>query len=322
MRVLTGLQPSGKLHIGNYFASIKPMVENQNSSDNEMFMFIANYHAMTSNSDGLSLKESTFEAACAFLALGIDPQKSTFWVQSDVKEVLELYWILSQFTPMGLLERAHSYKDKVSKGFEPYHGLFSYPVLMAADILLYNSQIVPVGKDQIQHVEIARDIAAKFNHTYGDIFTMSESKVEENIATIPGTDGAKMSKSYKNTIDIFASQKVLKKQTGKIVTDSTPLEEPKEWKDCNVFNIAKLFLDRSGQEELIKRYKSGQEGYGHFKMYLKDLIWEYFKDEREKFDYYLNNRDEVNQILQEGAKKARDVAQKNMAKIRELVGIY
>ncbi|PSM52340.1 tryptophanyl-tRNA synthetase [Campylobacter blaseri] len=322
MRVLTGLQPSGKLHIGNYFASIKPMVENQNSGDNEMFIFIANYHAMTSNSDGLSLKESTFEAACAFLALGIDPQRSIFWVQSDVKEVLELYWILSQFTPMGLLERAHSYKDKVSKGFEPYHGLFSYPVLMAADILLYDSQIVPVGKDQIQHIEIARDIAAKFNHTYGEIFTMPESKTEENIATIPGTDGAKMSKSYKNTIDIFATQKTLKKQTSKIITDSTPLEEPKEWKDCNVFNIAKLFLDQSGQEELIKRYKSGEEGYGHFKMYLKDLIWEYFKEQREKFDYYVNNKSEVDEILQEGAVKARSIAKKNMLKIRELVGIY
>ena len=255
MRILTGLQPSGKLHLGNYFASIKQMVEAQGQS--EMFMFIANYHAMTSVADAGKLKQNTYEAASAFLSLGIDPQKSVFWVQSDVKEVLELYWILSQYTPMGLLERAHSYKDKVAKGLTSHHGLFSYPVLMAADILLYGAQIVPVGKDQIQHVEIARDIAIKFNNEHGEIFVLPEYKVDENVATVPGTDGAKMSKSY-----------------------------------------------------------------GNFKMYLNELVWDYFADARGKFDYYLNHAGEVDEILNEGAKKAQAVAAPIMEKIRAVTGIY
>lgn len=322
MRTFTGLQPSGKLHLGNYFASIKPMIDRQNSNDDEMFMFIANYHAMTSVSDGTKLKNSTFEAACAFLALGIDPNKSTFWVQSDVKDVLELYWIISQYTPMGLLERAHAYKDKIAKGFDAHHGLFSYPVLMAADILLYDSNLVPVGKDQIQHVEIARDIALKFNNIHGDIFTMPEARVDENVATVPGTDGAKMSKSYGNTIDIFADAKTLKKQISSIVTDSTALEEPKEWKNCNIYNIAKLFLDESAKKELQKRYEKGGEGYGHFKMYLNELTLEYFKEAREKFEYYLNHCDEVYGLLDIGAKKAQKVADETMQKVRECVGIY
>lgn len=322
MRILTGLQPSGKLHLGNYFASIKPMIDLQNEGSSDMFMFIANYHALTSAKDAHLLANNTFEAACAFLALGIDPQKSTFWVQSAVKEVLELYWILSSYTPMGLLERAHAYKDKVAKGFDTKHDLFSYPVLMAADILLYDSNLVPVGKDQIQHVEIARDIALKFNNSHGEIFTLPEAKVDENIATVPGTDGAKMSKSYGNTIDIFADAKTLKKQTGKIVTDSTPLESPKEWQNCNVYNIAKLFLDDDGQKELQKRYEKGGEGYGHFKAYLNELVSEYFKDAREKFEYYLNNKDKVDEILSIGAKKASTIAAKKMEKVREIVGIY
>ena len=219
MIILTGLQPSGKLHIGNYFASIAPMIVAQNrlnlasnseqilgangANSDQMLMFIANYHAMTSLNDGERLKQSTFEAACAFLALGIDPQKSVFWVQSDVKSVLELYWILSAYTPMGLLERAHAYKDKIANGLESHHALFSYPVLMAADILLYNANFVPVGKDQIQHVEIARDIALKFNNAHGDIFALPQAKVSENVAIVPGTDGRKLSKSYANTINIF-----------------------------------------------------------------------------------------------------------------------
>ena len=320
MRVLTGLQPSGKLHLGNYFASIKQMVEAQGQS--EMFMFIANYHAMTSVADAGKLKQNTYEAASAFLSLGIDPQKSVFWVQSDVKEVLELYWILSQYTPMGLLERAHSYKDKVAKGLTSHHGLFSYPVLMAADILLYGAQVVPVGKDQIQHVEIARDIAIKFNNEHGDIFVLPEYKVDENVATVPGTDGAKMSKSYGNTIDIFAGAKELKKQISSIVTTSEPLEAPKQWQDCNVYNIAKLFLDEDGQKALQARYERGGEGHGHFKMHLNELVWEYFADAREKFDYYLNHAGEVDEILNEGAKRARAIAAPIMEKIRAATGIY
>ncbi|AII15177.1 tryptophanyl-tRNA synthetase [Campylobacter iguaniorum] len=322
MRTLTGLQPSGKFHLGNYFASIKPMVEAQNLGKDDMFMFIANYHAMTSVSEAKKLKDATFEAAAAFLALGIDPDKSTFWVQSDVKEVLELYWILSQLTPMGLVERAHAYKDKVAKGAEAHHGLFSYPVLMAADILLFNSNLVPVGKDQIQHVEIARDLALKFNNAHGEIFVLPEAKVEANIATVPGTDGAKMSKSYGNTIDIFSDAKTLKKQCSSIVTDSTPLEEPKEWKTCNVFAIAKLFLDDAGQAELAKRYEKGGEGYGHFKMYLNELVWNYFGDARDKFDYYINHKNEVYEMLDTGANKARKVARATMEKVRDVVGIY
>jgi len=319
MRVLTGLQPSGALHIGNYFGSIRQMKELQDSSD--LFIFIANYHALTSLKDGKALSENTLDAAINFLSLGIDPNKSTFWLQSDVKEVLELYWILSSFTPMGLLERAHSYKDKVAKGVTANHALFSYPVLMAADILLYDSQIVPVGKDQIQHVEITRDIAIKFNNEFGDILTIPQFKVDEAVATVPGTDGAKMSKSYGNTIDIFCTQKELKKSTGKIVTDSTPLEEPKEYSDCNVFALSKLFLDESGQEDLKERYKKGGEGYGHFKMHLRELIWNYFEPARAKREYYTNHKDEVRDILHTGAKKAREIALKKMEIIKEKVGI-
>lgn len=322
MITLTGLQPSGKLHLGNYFASIKPMIERQNSSSDEMFMFIANYHAMTSLSDAHKLSDNTIEAACAFLALGIDPQKSVFWVQSDVKEVLELYWILSAYTPMGLLERSHAYKDKITKGFEAKHNLFSYPVLMAADILLYNADFVPVGKDQIQHVEIARDIALKFNNAHGEFFTLPQAKVEKNLATIPGTDGAKMSKSYSNTIDIFADAKMLKKQISSIVTDSTPLVSPKEWRDCNVYKIAELFLNDGEKLALQKRYENGGEGYGHFKAYLNEVVWNYFKDAREKFEYFMNNKNEVLEILDAGAKKAKNIARENMQNIRKICGIY
>nr|MBP3724578.1 tryptophan--tRNA ligase [Campylobacter sp.] len=322
MRTLTGLQPSGKLHLGNYFASIKPMVEAQNNSDCDMFIFIANYHAMTSLNDSHKLKQSTFEAACAFLALGIKPEKSTFWVQSDVKEVLELYWILSQLTPMGLVERAHAYKDKVAKGLEAHHGLFSYPILMAADILLYDSNAVPVGKDQIQHVEIARDLAIKFNNKFGEVFVLPEAKVSENIAVIPGTDGAKMSKSYGNTVDIFSDAKTLKKQIGSIVTSSEPLEAPKDWQNCNVFNIAKLFLDENGQNLLRLRYEKGGEGHGHFKAYLNDLVWEYFSEARDKFDYFTNNKNKVYEILNQGALKASKIANEKMRQVRDLVGIY
>ncbi len=319
MRVLTGIQPSGDLHIGNYFGSIKQMINAQ--KENETFIFLANYHALTTVSDGERLKELTLKAAIDFLALGVDPQKSVFWVQSDVKEVLELYWVLSNFTPMGLLERAHSYKDKVAKGILPNHSLFSYPVLMAADILLFSPDIIPVGKDQIQHVEITRDIAVKFNNEYGEIFKLPEYKVEENVATVPGIDGQKMSKSYNNTINIFDEEKKQLKKIKKIVTEAVPLEEPKEWRDCNVYNIAKLFLDEAGQKELQARYERGGEGHGHFKLYLHELIWDYFKPYREKREYYLNHTDEVRDILNEGAKKAKETALPLIEKIRSVTGI-
>ena len=317
MRVLTGIQPSGDLHIGNYFGSIKQMVDAQKNSDT--FAFIANYHAMTSG--GKDLSKLTMQCATDFLALGIDPEKSTFWIQSDVKEVLELYWILSQFTSMGLLERAHSYKDKVAKGLNANHSLFSYPVLMAADIILFDTEIVPVGKDQIQHVEMARDIAVKFNNEYGDIFTLPEHQVEAEVATVPGIDGAKMSKSYGNTINIFGEEKKIQKVIKKIVTDTTPLEEPKEFESCNIYALAKLFLDKNGLEAFEERYRTPGEGYGHFKLYLHDVMWEYFRPYREKREYFENNQDEVREILKSGAQKARSIAAKKMEIIRLKTGI-
>ncbi|MBM0636831.1 tryptophan--tRNA ligase [Campylobacter sp. VicNov18] len=319
MRVLTGLQPSGDLHIGNYFGAIKQMIEAQNS--NEMFIFIANYHAMTSLQDGEKLKENSLKTAAAFLSLGIDPQKSVFWLQSDIKEVIELYWILSQFTPMGLLERAHSYKDKIAKGLSASHGLFSYPVLMAADILLFDARVVPVGKDQIQHVEIARDIALKVNNEWGEIFVLPQARIDEQVAVVVGTDGAKMSKSYQNTIDIFASQKLLKKQIASIVTDSTALNVPKDYKNCNVFKIIKLFLDEIEQKNLQARYQKGGEGYGHFKMYLNELVNDYFKEAREKYDEFLENPSHLKEILDFGAQKASKIAKEKMQKIYEKIGL-
>ena len=319
MRVLTGIQPSGDLHIGNYFGSIKQMVDAQQAG--ETFAFIANYHAMTSVSDGKKLAELTMQSATDFLALGIDPEKSTFWVQSDVKEVLELYWALSSFTPMGLLERAHSYKDKIAKGIAANHSLFSYPVLMAADILLYSPDIIPVGKDQIQHVEIARDIAIKYNNQYGDIFKLPEYKVEESVATVPGIDGQKMSKSYKNTVNIFGEKKQQLKTIKKIVTENVAMEEPKEYENCNVYNMAKLFLNKQELINLQDRYTQGGEGHGHFKLYLADVMWEYFREFREKRAYYHERQDEVREILNYGAKKAREEAMPIIEKIRSKTGI-
>ncbi|PHS41718.1 MAG: tryptophan--tRNA ligase [Sulfurovum sp.] len=319
MRVLTGIQASGKLHIGNYFGAMKPMIELQ--EENELFTFIANYHSLTTSKDADTLREYTFDAAVDYLSVGLDPEKTTFWVQSHVPEVLELYWILSKFTPMGLLERAHSYKDKVAKGISANHALFSYPVLMAADILLYDTQKVPVGKDQIQHVEMTRDIAIKFNNEYGEIFVLPEHAVQEEVATIPGIDGQKMSKSYGNAIDLFMPEKSLQKRCNKILSSSTPLGEPLEWEGCNIYDMAVLFLSSDQKCELQTRYKSGKKGYGHFKKYLKELIWEELGEAREKREYYLNHRDEVNDILAQGAKKARTIANDKMLKVKEAIGL-
>jgi len=322
MRVLTGIQPSGKLHIGNYFGAIKKMIEMQEDENNQLFAFIANYHALSGGADLKELKQNTLDVAIDYLSLGINPNKTIFWAQSHAKEVLELYWILSRYTPVGLLERAHSYKDKVAKGIAPNHALFSYPVLMAADILLYDAQKVPVGKDQIQHLEMTRDIAIKFNNEHGEIFTIPEALVEESVATVPGIDGAKMSKSYKNTIEIFYdSEKALQKRCNKIVTDSTPLGEPLEWEGNNVYALLNLFNSKDEQEELKSMYKSGEYGHGHFKKFLKEKIWDYFSEAREKREYYLNNIDEVKDILNDGAKKAKELASKKMEIVRDAVGI-
>ncbi len=319
MRVLTGIQPSGDLHIGNYFGSIRQMINAQKES--ETFAFIANYHAMSSGNGGERLAQLTMQTATDFLSLGIDPEKSTFWVQSDVKEVLELYWILSAFTPMGLLERAHSYKDKIAKGISANHSLFSYPVLMAADILIYSPEIIPVGKDQIQHVEIARDIAIKFNNEYGDILTIPEFRVQEEVQTVLGTDGQKMSKSYGNTINIFGEEKKQLKTIKKIVTEQVALEEPKEFQNCNVYNMAKLFLNESELIDLQNRYKRGGEGHGHFKLYLADVMWEYFRPYRAQREYYIKNQNEVKEILKNGAKKAKEKATPMIDKICSVTGI-
>lgn len=317
MRVLTGLQPSGDLHIGNYFGAIAAMIEAQSKQD--MFIFIANYHAMTSSPPNLN--ENTLKAAAAFLSLGINPEKCTFWLQSDVKEVLELYWFLSQLTPMGLLERAHSYKDKLAKGLNATHGLFSYPVLMAADILLFSSELVPVGKDQVQHLEIARDLAVKFNEKFGETFILPRAQVSEEVAVVVGTDGAKMSKSYKNTIDIFSKAKDLKKQISAIITSSEPLQAPKKWQECNVYKIARLFLDEAGQKALQARYEKGGEGHGHFKAYLNELVENFFAPAREKYENLLNNPKQIEEILEFGAKKAKKIAGEKMQEIYAKIGL-
>jgi tryptophanyl-tRNA synthetase len=295
------------------------MVDAQSKGDT--FAFIANYHAMSSGNGGEKLAQLTMQTATDFLSLGIDPEKSTFWVQSDIKEVLELYWVLSAFTPMGLLERAHSYKDKTAKGISANHSLFSYPVLMAADILLFSPDIIPVGKDQIQHVEIARDIATKFNNEYGDILTIPEFQVQEEVQTVPGTDGQKMSKSYGNCVNIFGEEKKQLKTIKKIVTEQVALEDPKEYEGCNVYNMAKLFLNDAECQELQERYKRGGEGHGHCKLYLADVMWEYFRPYREQRQYYIDNQDEERDILTHGAKKAHEIANPMIQKIREVTGI-
>ncbi|MFT7880606.1 MAG: tryptophan--tRNA ligase [Sulfurimonas sp.] len=319
MRVLTGIQASGKLHLGNYFGAMKPMVELQ--EEHELFTFIANYHSLTSSKDAETLRQYTIDAAIDYLSVGIDPNKTTFWVQSHMPEVLELYWILSKFTPMGLLERAHSYKDKVAKGIPASHALFSYPVLMAADILILDTEKVPVGKDQIQHVEMTRDIATKFNNEYGELFILPEHLVQEEVATIPGIDGQKMSKSYDNAIDLFMDEKPLQKRCNKIVSSSTPLGEPLEYEGDNIYALASLFLNEEEKLELQARYKSGKEGYGHFKKYLKELIWEELAEAREKREYYLNHIDEVHDILGQGAKKASAIASAKMEKVKAAIGL-
>ena len=239
-RVLSGIQPSGNVHLGNYFAMIKKMVENQ--KNHQLFCFIVNLHALTTVNDSKALAAYTRDVAVSLLALGIDPEKSYFWVQSDVPEVTELAWILSNVTPLGLMERCHSYKDKVAKGIKPNTGLFIYPILMTADILLFKSDLVPVGKDQKQHLEVARDIAIKFNSVYGEVFTVPEAIIDKSVATVPGVDGQKMSKSYGNTIEVFMEKDALKKKVMGIVTDSLPVEAKKEPDKCNLFNIYKLFL--------------------------------------------------------------------------------
>ena len=317
-RVLSGIQPSGKLHLGNYFGMMSRMIEYQQSND--LFCFIVNYHALTTIHDKNELKDNTINAALDFLALGMDPEKSTFWVQSDVPQVTELTWLLSNMAGVGLMERSTSYKDKIEKGLKPHMGLFSYPVLMAADILLYGSDIVPVGKDQKQHLEITRDIAIKFNNTYGDILIIPEASINQDTKLIPGIDGQKMSKSKNNVIDIFQNDKKLRKQIMSIKTDSTPLEEPKDWNSCNCFALYELLASAEEIAEMKKNYEGGNYGYGHAKQALFELICKQFSDERERYNHYIANPDEIVQALALGAEKANAVANKVLSRVRQKLG--
>jgi len=319
MRVLSGIQPSGSLHLGNYFGMMKKMIDYQEHQ--ELFCFIANYHAMTTVPDGKVLATGTLEAAANFLALGLDPEKSVFWVQSDVPEVQELTWVLSNFTPMGLLERCHSYKDKVAKGIAANHGLFAYPVLMSADILLFQGETVPVGKDQKQHVEVTRDIAMKFNNLYGEVFTLPEPEIDDEVATVPGLDGQKMSKSYKNTIDLFIDEKPLRKQIMRIVTDPTPVEDPKDPDKCNVFQIYRLFLDKEQEAALRQRYLAGGLGYGEVKQELFETVRDFFAPYTERRKELLADKEGLRKILAEGAQKARYAASKTLRKVRKKTGL-
>ena len=318
LRVLSGIQPSGQLHLGNYFGMMSRMIRYQR--ENDLFCFIVNYHALTTIQEKDQLKRNTFNAAVDFLALGMDPDKSTFWVQGDVPQVAELTWLLSNITSLGLMDRSTSYKDKVAKGITPNMGLYSYPVLMAADILLFGTDIVPVGKDQKQHLEITRDIALRFNHTYGNVFVIPEPDIEEETMLVPGVDGQKMSKSYGNTIPIFIDEHELEKNIMSIVTDSTSVNEPKD-KDTQLFIIYSLFLDEKERLELADRYDSPGLRYGDVKRELIGRIKSHFSPYREKRNYLLSHPDDIHQILEMGAKKATGIADQYLHQAREAMGL-
>lgn len=318
-RVLSGIQPSGDLHIGNYFGAIRQHIALQ--ENNNCFYFVANYHAMTTITDKEQLEHATFQVALDYLALGLDPEKATLFIQSDVPEVTELAWILSNFTPVGLLERAHSYKDKLEKGIQPNHGLFAYPVLMAADILIYDSDVVPVGKDQKQHLEMTRDIAIKFNHAFGDVLVIPEELIMPDVAVVPGIDGQKMSKSYNNAIGIFSDYKSLKKRIMSIVTDSTPLEEPKNPDANTVYKLYKLFATPEEDKQMRNKFLAGGYGYGSAKKELLEKIWNYFEPARKRREELTEHRDYVEKVLRQGAAHARERAQQVMSRVRKKSGI-
>lgn len=319
MRVLSGIQPSGSLHIGNYFGMMRQMIRYQ--EEHTLFVFIVNLHALTSVKDAARLSKDTLHAAADFLALGLDPEKCFYWVQSDVPEVTELTWILSNVTPMGLLERAHSYKDKVAKGIAPNHGLFAYPVLMAADILIYQSNIVPVGKDQKQHLEMTRDIAISFNNTYGETFTIPDAEIDDDLAVIPGIDGQKMSKSYNNTIDIFESEENLRKKIMGIVTDSRGVNEPKDPDNDNLFALISLFIDDDERERLRERYLTPGLKYSDVKKEFFSILWEFFSPFRKRREQLLKEPDKIRDVLAYGAEKTREEALKTMDIVRKNVGL-
>ncbi len=319
MRVLSGIQPSGKLHLGNYFGMMRPALLLQERG--QAFLFIANYHALTTVSDPQRLRQDTLDVALDFLACGLDPERTTFFRQSDVPEVHELAWLLSTLTPMGLLERCHSYKDKLARGMEATHGLFAYPVLMAADILLYQSNLVPVGRDQKQHVEVTRDLAIKFNNRFGNVFTVPEPSIQEDVAVVPGTDGQKMSKSYGNTIELFGPPKEIKAAIMSIVTDSTPLEAPKVPDACTVYAIYKLFASPEQQAAMAGKLRAGNYGYGHAKKELLAAYHEIFDPLRARRAELAASLDHVESVLRSGAERARAEAARTLDAARRAVGL-
>lgn len=317
-RILSGAQPSGQLHIGNYFGMIERMVQFQDDSD--LFCFVANYHSMTSIHDKAKLEHNTRETFIDLLALGIDPEKSTFWVQSHVPEVTELAWILSNYASVGLMQRSTSYKDKIANGLKPNMGLFSYPILMASDILLFKSEVVPVGKDQKQHLEMTRDIAIKFNNLYGDILAVPEIEIDASNDIVIGIDDQKMSKSYNNTIPIFAENDVIKNQVMNIVTDSAGLNDPKD-KDTPLFKIYSLFLNDDSKKELADRYDTPGLKYMDIKKELIDTIINFFEKNKSKREQLLKNDDKVNQQMILGQNKARQIAQKTLHEVKSAAGL-
>ena len=320
MRILTGLQPSGKLHIGNYFGAMEPAVGLQDQGD--AFYFIADYHAMSSITSPEELRANVSDLAIDFLACGLDPKKATIFRQSDIPEVNELAWILSTVLPMSRLELCHSYKDKVAKGVAANHALFAYPVLMAADILLYDANLVPVGKDQKQHLEVTRDLVGMINHRFGEgTLVLPEAQIKETTAVVPGTDGQKMSKSYDNTIPLTGGKKAIRKMIMRIVTDSTAVEDPKEVDGSTVIALYKLFADDQAVQQMIADHQAGGFGYGDFKQRLFDSYWDYFETVRSKREELEQNKDYVAQVLAEGAETARSEATKVLDRVRKAVGL-
>jgi len=320
-RILTGIQSTGTPHLGNLLGAIIPAIELSNQDTNQSFLFIADMHSLTSIKEGETIRHNTYATAAAWLACGLDTEKTVFYRQSDIPEVTELSWYLCCFMPYSRLQLAHSFKDKADRMESVNAGLFTYPVLMAADILLYDAEVVPVGKDQKQHLEFTRVLAEKLNNSYGeDSLVVPEARIDEKVMTVPGIDGEKMSKSRDNTIVVFLPKKQLKKQVMKIETDSTPLEEPKNPDTCNVFAIYSLLADEAQIAQMRKNYEGGNYGYGHAKKELLELILERFGPAREKYDYYMSNLGELDKKLEEGAVKARKIAQKTLKRVRKKLG--
>lgn len=319
-RVLTGIQPSGILHIGNYFGAIRPFLVLQEKAE-ESFLFIADFHSLTVNPDPAALRERVKRVALDFLACGLDPEKTVFFRQSSVPEVCELTWILNCVTGVGFLERAHSYKDKTAHGFVPNNGLFSYPVLMAADILLYQTTHVPVGKDQKQHLEMTRDIAVRFNQMYGETFVIPEPCINPDVAVIPGTDGQKMSKSYHNTLELFEDPASARKKIMSIPTDSRSLEEPKDPDHCSIFQLYKLFSTPEQQQGMAMKYRAGNYGYGHAKKALLETYLDFFEPMRKRRAELEKDPGAIEEILRKGAEKAAPAARETLEKVRRAVGL-